>query len=424
MFSKKVTPTHPKGDSMVLKSVFRGLAALTVILLLIIAISSSNSYASVNIYGYFSVNYEDTGEEPGGGNPPGEFAFPHFNLMMQSQLSDQFRVYMNFAGDGAEYLEVRNYWGEYVYKDYLKFRAGKIYRPFDLFNEKLDAVPSYLGIEPPELFDKDHLMLPRTGEFLVHGNVFLSGNALRYSLMTGNKEVIDSDKPISWDLNYNMGDRFVFGTSGYYSGKASLIGDPGDLPKGGILPWMESDSYSVYGAYAQARWNKLTVQAAFWTGSHDAVRDPSRTLDVINNAGINQSQLERFLLDDNLPATLANIDPNGDYTVNTYYLRFGYNIPGGTFPWMKWEMIPYFFWDYYSNPETIAEKDFGGDNEAGVASDGKFDKITLGVSIKPTDDIAIKLDGSSHIYNWYNSSGEEESTSYQEVRLDVSFFFK
>jgi len=413
---------------MVFKSktiIFQGSSVLLTLLALILF--SPNAFSTVNTYGYFSVNYEDTGEEPGGGNPVGEFSFPHLNLMMQSQLSDQFRIYLNFSGDGAEMLEVRNYWGEYVYRDYLKFRAGKIYRPFDLFNEKLDAVPTYLGIEPPEIFDKDHLMLPRTGEFMVFGNYFLQGNPLKYSLMTGNKEVIDSDKSLSWDLNYNMGDRFIVGASGYYSGKASVIGDPGDLPKGGILPWMDSDSYSVIGGYAQARWNKLTVQAAFWTSPHDAVRNADRVLELLDpatGAGLNQTQIDRFLLDDTQPATLSNIDTNGDYTVNTFYLRFGYAIPGGTIPAIKWELIPFFFWDYYENPETIAEKDFGGDNEAGVSSDGKFDKLTLGVSIKPTDDIALKIDTSSHMYNWYNANGEEESTSYQEIRIDLSFFFK
>jgi len=244
-------------------------------------------------------------------------------------------------------------------------------------------------------------------------------------LMTGNKEVIDQDKPLSWDFNYNLGDKFIVGTSGYLSGDEVPIDDPGSLPKGGILPWMATDTYSVLGAYAQARWNKLTVQAAYWTSKHDAVRDPNRVMDLFtNNAGLNQTQIDRFLLDDNLPPSAANIDPNGDYTVNTFYVRFGYSIPGGTFNWMKWEMIPFFFWDYYENPETIAEKDFGGDNEAGVSSDGKFSKPKLGICFKPTDDIAIKIDGSSHLYNWYNASGEEESTHYEEMRFDVSFFFK
>ena len=42
-----------------------------------------------------------------------------------------------------------------MFSDHFKLRTGKIYRPFGQFNELLDAVPTYLGMEPPELFDKD-----------------------------------------------------------------------------------------------------------------------------------------------------------------------------------------------------------------------------------------------------------------------------
>ena len=51
-------------------------------------------------------------------------------------------------------------------------------------------------------------------------------------------------------------------------------------------------------------------------------------------------------------------------------------------------------WDRYGNPETIATKDFGGDNEAGVADDGVFNNLF------PASDV-----------------------SSPEIRLDISYTF-
>ena len=382
--------------------------------------NTPNAWAiGVQTYGYFSVNYEDVGETPDGGNDPGEFAYPHLNLMMQSSISDEFRIFLNFAGDDGAGVEVRNYWGEYIIKDYLKFRAGKIYRPFGLFNEKLDAVPTYLGIEPPELFDGDHLMLPRTGTLMVHGNYLLGQNTIKYALMTGNKETIDTGKPVSWDLNYNMGSNTKIGTSGYWSQESGAPDELGSgSPSGGVLPWMAEDNYTVLGAYFQTRYNNLIVKAAFWTANHDATRDVALVTDLFNSGTyLNTAQKERFFVNGADPT--GGINTDGSYTINTYYIRFGYNVAGGTVPGISWEMTPFFFWDYYENPETIAKKTWGGDNEAGVADDGKFSKPTIGVVFKPTDAVAFKIDASSHLYKW---NGKDES--YSEIRFDVSYFFR
>jgi hypothetical protein len=350
--------------------------------------------------------------------------------MMQSKLADNFRVYLNFAGDDAEGVDVRNYWGEYTVKDYLKFRMGKVYRHFDLFNEKLDAVPTYLGIEPPELWDKDHLMLPRTGVLMVHGSIPLSSNIFKYSIMTGNKEVIDKGKPLSWDLNYNIGYKTTFGTSGYYSKEQGAPLEVGDgSPNGGVLPWMAKDKYTVLGGYLKTNFSGLTVEAAYWTADHKAVRDPERVV-MLLDADLNERQMQRFGLDtydpDN-PGDVSMISTNGDYTINTYYLRFGYTIPENSISGISWEITPYFFLDWYENPETIAKKKFGGDNEAGVADDGKFLKPTFGIAFKPISNVAFKIDASSHMYKWTDPANPGEGgkdVHYEEFRFDASYFFE
>ena len=82
------------------------------------------------------------------------------------------------------------------------------------------------------------------------------------------------------------------------------------------------------------------------------------------------------------------------------------------------QFIPYLFLDWMSHPEAIQSKDFGGDDEAGLADDGIFWKPSAGLVFKPLPNVAIKLDGSYHIQQYM-----EKNVSYPELRLDFSFAF-
>jgi len=390
----------------------------------------------LKFYGYFSSIYENTGEMPDGSNDPGEIGYPHFNLMGQSSISDNFRIYMNLAGSPGDdpmllEMKLKNYWGEYTYRDYLKFRFGLLYRRFDLFNEKLDAVPTYLGIEPPELFDGDHLMLPRTTNLMIHGNLPVGNGMVSYAFQTGNSEVVTNYNPVSIDLRYSPTTMFIVGTSAYWANEkaGSPIGIGDGPPTGGIYPWMASDKYNVMGAYAEAHFSALTLEVAYWKSNHEAVRDPNLVVDLYNTGTrLTKLQQERMGLDAySTSNNISDIKTDGTFEIDTYYLRAGYDIPGGTIPGISWELIPYLFWDYYSNPEVIGKKKFGGDNEAGISDDGKFSKSTFGISIKPVDNVAIKLDGSSHMYKWTDlgtPGATSEDVHYEEFRFDVSYFFK
>ena len=402
------------------KNLLKNRSILIILAILFLITPCLFAQSNINMYGYFSVNYEQVGKLPDGEKPVGEYSYPHMNLMLQSSLTDEFRVYVNMAGDGANEINLRNFWGEYTIRDYFKIRVGKIYRPFGIYNEKLDATPTYLGIEPPELFDNDHLLVPRTNEVMLHGRIPFGANTVKYSFMTGNKEVIDSGKNASWDLNVDFSNKVTIGTSGYYSnekGSPKAIGE--GSPDGGILPWMAQDKNTSLGGYLQSKLNKLTVKAAYWVANHDATRDAAGVLDLYHSTYLNERQMSRFGLDQyEATGNINSISTVGDYTIKTWYLRLGYTIPGGTIQNIKWDIIPYAFWDYYENPETIASKTYGGDNEAGVSDDGKFAKPTIGIALKPSYKVAIKLDASTHLYQW---NGED--AHYEEVRFDVSFFF-
>ena len=379
----------------------------------------------LNIYGYFSVRFEKSYSVPTvaddvivRSNDPAEWSQPFFHLMIQSELGDDFKIFVNLNGDGGGAIDIRNLWGEYAPKDYLHLRAGKIYRTFGLYNEILDAVPTYIGIEPPELFDKDHLILSRTTNFMVSGRIPMGNGNFNYSLTNDNGEgdPFSNAFPIGYDLNYKFHqDDYTIGISGYGSnGPATSCVALGDgSPSCGVLPWMSEDDFDVFGGYGEARVGPVLLQTEYWKSNHNALRDPASVVTLVNEAGLNQNQIDRFLIDPSAPATEDNVNVIGDYEVKTWYIRAGYFIE-----LKKGELIPYFQWDWYSNPEEIENKDFGGDAEAGASDDGTFNKSTIGIVYRPISSVALKVDQSFHMFKLNG-----ENVSYPEVRFDISYVF-
>lgn len=379
------------------------------------------------IYGYFSWRVEKVWSEldvDGTGatttaNAPRETTLPSFNIMMQDKVAENAKVFVNLSGKDAETVEVQNIWGEYQVSPRLQLRVGKTYRRFGLYNELLDAVPTYIGIEPPELFDKDHLILSRTTSSMIHGMVPVSEGDLSYSFSLDDGEggpSEDDNIALGFDVRYDFNlDNYRIGISGYSSNGDTTsdvaLGD--GSPRSGVLPWMAADDFTVIGAYGQFMIGSLQLQTEYWKASHDATRDVTAVMDVVNNAGINASQLARFLINPAGAVSAANVDTNGDYDIETWYIRMGYSIFTE-----KGEWVPYFQWDVYENPETIRNKDYGGDAEAGLADDGKFSKSTLGVIYRPVPQLALKFDTSTH-FQEFNGSDED----FSEVRFDVSYIF-
>ncbi|MFQ5570362.1 MAG: hypothetical protein ACE5G0_11845 [Rhodothermales bacterium] len=394
-----------------------------VLLFVFIGTTPAFSQSNLDLYGYFSTRYEKVFGEPSLENgaivredAPGEWSNPFLNVMLQHQLGDKFRVFVNLNGAGGE-VAVRNFWGEYAIAPYFRVRIGRIYRKFGLYNELLDAVPTYYGIEPPELFDKDHLIVSRTSTVMVYGTFNAGPGQVEYSLATDNGEggPMEGVIPVGWDLKYRKGFAYTLGFSGYTSGgeTTSDVGVGSGSPRTGVLPWMAGDKFSVIGAYGEAILGSVTLQGAFWYSNHNAERDPASVLAVIEGADPNAAQLRRFLHNVDEPFTADNVNIDGDYSVKTWYLRAGYS-----FITEVGEVAPYVQWDWYNNPETVGSKKWGGDNEAGVADDGIFNKATLGVVFRPIPNVAVKLDGSSHIYKLGG-----DTVQYPELRFDVSYVF-
>jgi hypothetical protein len=348
-----------------------------------------------------------------------------FHLYGSAYLSNKIDVLFNLAyADGA--IEVRNAWGNFKVNQLLQVRVGKMYRRFGLYNERLDQIPTFVGIEPPEIFDNDHLFITRTTNFMLHGNKDFGSTNFQYSLTTENAEGGEAIGiiPLGWDFRFKSDQKsFIIGTSGFAS---SINGDRSTSaaafndgpPEGGILPWMDGDFYTLTGLFVEKQFGRFHVQAEYWNARHDALRNPTNVLEIVRNAGINSTQRENFLgVNSSKPDGLlveSDVIVPVTYNVETFYIRLAYNIDSniGSF-------APYIFLDWMSHPEVISNKNYGGDKESGLADDGIFNKPSLGVVYRPIPAVAIKLDGSIHQQK-FNGATER----YPELRLDFSWAFK
>lgn len=386
---------------------------------------------NTRVYGYIDSYWEKVFKTPAGvddngdtvyeGNPH-EFDVLNLHLMFQGDIRGKYRFFLNLAAPGAggvtgdEGLAVRNAWVEApLLAGYLNLRLGKTYRQFGLYNEILDATPTFIGIEPPELFDKDHLILTRTTNLMLLGSAAL-GDSLtaNYALSTGNDERSDGALPIGGDLHVLWGEHLKLGTSFYTTGgdatPSRAVGE--GSPRGGVLNWMEKDQYVVYGGYGQFTWDALLVQLAFWQADHEATYDEASVL-ALAQGHLNPRQQERFFQNGDPQQGLAS--DTTSYQVTTWYLRAGYELTLGD----GWTLTPYGQVDFYKNPEVIAPKALGGDAEAGLGDDGSFFKYTGGVVVRPVPEVALKVDGSTHVLDFNG-----ETVSYPEVRFSLSYLWQ
>jgi hypothetical protein len=385
------------------------------------------------LYGYINANLQKTFDYPSldengktvkKSDPTEWTPVKNFHIYGQGNLTSKISYLFNLAYND-DVIEVRNAYGNFAVNEKLQFRVGKMYRKFGLYNEKLDQIPTFIGIEAPEMLDSDHLFLMRTTNFMVHGTFKNPKREISYALMTDNGENGPVRKmiPMGWDLRYKSYNRsFIFGTSGYASSlnstkTTSTVELGTGSPEGGILPWMAGDRFVVAGLFFEKQIGKFLVQSEYYNAAHEGTRDAASVLEVVKNGGINKFQRRRFLGSNvekaDADLTESDVVTRAKYNVQTWYVRVGYNIQSEI-----GQFIPYFFVDWMSHPESIRNKDFGGDDEAGLSDDGKFLKPSVGVVYRPIPAVAIKLDGSYHQQQF---NGKQ--VMYPELRLDFSFAF-
>jgi len=105
---------------------------------------------------------------------------------MVREMSRRVSYLFNLAAND-DLLEIRNAWGNFAIWEAFQVRVGKMYRKFGLYNERLDQISTFIGIEAPEMLDADHLFLQATMA-MVHGQVQNPKRVISYALMTDNGE--------------------------------------------------------------------------------------------------------------------------------------------------------------------------------------------------------------------------------------------
>ncbi len=346
-----------------------------------------------------------------------EYSARDIHFVMQSALNNRFKTFLNLKAPEAEGVEVSNAWVEAkLMEDYLMFRIGKFYRPFEIYNEILDAVPTYIGIEPPELFDGDHLLLTRTTNLMLHGMTQAGPGMIRYSFTTGNDERKSDEFPFGLDVRYIQDAKWLFGASFYTTGgdgvsSASAPTATGgtNSPNGGILPWMEADQYMAYGVFGQFQDDRWTVQLSYFLSPHKGRRSDNAVTNLCTGAPLNRRQYERFGCGTGTNNLVA------EYTIRTWYARIGYTLRSDDVG----EFTPYVQYDNYLNEETVQSKKFGGDNEAGGDDEGLIRKWTAGLVYRPLPPVAIKADYSLHEQDMLGKSAD-----YGEVRFSFSYYWR
>jgi len=343
-------------------------------------------------------------------------------LMIQGTIGNRYRFFMNIATIGAgdpiegRELELRNGWVEAsLYGQALAVRAGRMYRRFGLYNEILDATPTFIGIKEPEILDDDHLMITRTTNLMLLGAYVKDSHKLEYALTTGEDERESNQVPLGADLSYSHEQRFKIGVSYYDTmGKAKpgvAVGE--GSPKGGVADWMAEDRYRAIDVYAQLALGPWIAQLEYCAARHHGRRDPAALLPLADpTADLSPAQYRRFFTDpyDDTPPTEADVIRDATYTAQTAYLRVGYELRDGMF-------TPYLQGDYYKNPETVPLEAYGGDNEAGFDDRGRFFKGALGFMFRPLPQIALKLEYGSHFFMKWGG------TSYVDPELRASFSY-
>lgn len=421
--------SHAYGQSDTTQTASDDLFDLSLEELLNIDMVDKNFY----LYGYINSNLQQTFNYPflnadgstGTESDPYEWdPVKNFHIYGKGNFTGKIGYLFNLARNN-DFLEIRNAWGNFAMSDAFQVRVGKMYRKFGLYNERLDQIPTFIGIEAPEMLDADHLFLTRTTNFMIHGEFQNPRSVISYALMTDNGEGGPKKGVVSlgWDLRYkSYVNSLIIGTSGYSSSisdrkTTSTVDFGSGSPRGGILPWMDGDRFNVMGVFLEKQIGKFLIQSEYYNSAHEAERNPNMVLAMINNAGLNAAQRDRFLVsNEDLPNEMLSafdIKRHVTYNVQTWYIRLGYNIQSTI-----GQFVPYVFLDWMSHPEVIQNKDFGGDDESGLADDGKFWKPSAGLVYRPVSNVAIKLDGSYHIQNFNG-----KSVAYPELRLDFSFAF-
>ncbi len=177
-----------------------------------------DSYAQqanrVRINGYSSFEYEYLISDEGESDPNGSFDADLIDLVLNVDISSKLRFSTDLTWehgsateDGRGNVAVEYAFPEYTVKNWLKFRVGKMFVPFSIYNEIHTAKPAFLAVkEPlstnkPDKFGAEERFYPRwaTGVSVL-GNFSIQSVDFEYHIQLSNGEQ-ENTNPFEEDDN-------------------------------------------------------------------------------------------------------------------------------------------------------------------------------------------------------------------------------
>jgi len=117
----------------------------------------------LSINGYSSFEFEIQLQNEGAGDPNGSFDADLFDLVLNFDVTERLRVAADLTWEHGTATEddrgnvaVEYAFGEYTLYDWLRFRAGKSFIHFGIYNEIHTAKPAFLSVKEPLSTNKNN----------------------------------------------------------------------------------------------------------------------------------------------------------------------------------------------------------------------------------------------------------------------------
>jgi len=319
---------------------------------------------------------DENGTEVIGAMPSVSFLkLQHLNLLVSAER-ENLRILINFhshdvglagSGHGAqrESIEVQEAYGEYIFRDFARIRAGSFLAPFGIYNDVRYILPVFSSVVLPQIYDT-----PRN-----------------YSEATRPGEPVETVTP----LTPEDGNFMFWGTTGkqnldfsyhlYLSNGTNHNGgrEDRDLGIGGRLRLNARDMFKIGGS-AYTVHNKGAPEGRARLFGGDIAFSPS-------------------------PSVLLQ----SEYVVNRYEKRrsrYSYYLYAG-FPRLQW--LPYLRYDFLKDPEHLLMK-------------RKQERYTVGLTYRFKPNFHIK--GEVHHHRIVDDTGlASDLASFEMLRLGLIMMF-
>jgi len=212
---------------------------VTIMLAAGLPLSAQEIFDRITINGYTSFEFEKQLDADGNGDKNGSFDVDGFDLVLNVHATERVRFAADLAWEHGPETEsgrgnvVMEYgFVEYTLSDLFKFRAGKMFTPFGVFNEIHTAKPAFLTVKEAASLNKTDRIVddafrfyPRWGAGIgLHGDGVIGEKNFSYDLQISNGDQENTNpfeeddngfKAVAGRVRYEPSDSLRFGYSFY-----------------------------------------------------------------------------------------------------------------------------------------------------------------------------------------------------------------